>query len=307
MLLLFLYIFLVRIEATALTVDLFSVPPPAGPNKDYSGNPIYYINDTLDLSWNMSFARADVWIMQDTRPGKEKALDWKAQLAQNISQESLQWIVSYEGMDPSITNVFYFVVDKFEEQDYFTSHYFWIVGEEGASSIPSMTTPISVPLSTSTSTSSTTVISTTSATSSPYLSSAGTTVSMQTTPSSPVPDTSNASAEDNKTSMGLIIAFSIAGTGLVLSGGMVMVMKYAKRRAHKSEKGTEIPVGSSSGSDTASPSYTPVPRNGTQELGGYPRAEAEGDRTMWDHQPQFWRHEISAVSPTLRPSQPVDI
>ncbi|OTA91960.1 hypothetical protein M434DRAFT_32232 [Hypoxylon sp. CO27-5] len=311
MLLLFLSILLVRIKATTLTLDLFTNPPASGKNKDYSGNPTYNINQALELSWNMSFARADVWIYQDSKPGEERALVRQAQLLENTSDESLNWIVSYEGMDPSINNVFYFRVSSSSE-DYstFTSHYFWIVGEEGSSSAPSVPVSTSMlSLSSSSSSSTTTRLSTTlptSSSSSSYSSSTETAVSTQTTPS-PSPDTSTNSTGNNGTSMGLIIAFSISGTGLVLAGGTVMVMKRAKRRARQSEKKTEILHESSLGSDTASSNRMPASRHGTQELEGYPRAEAEGDRTMWDHQPQFWRHEISAVSPTLRPSQPAYI
>ncbi|KAI0835294.1 hypothetical protein F5Y06DRAFT_299715 [Hypoxylon sp. FL0890] len=236
---------------------------------------------------------------QDNKPG-DTMNGTDSVIRENTNIEGLHWIVSYNGLDPSINNAFYFRV--FNDEYSFSSHYIYIVGENVAPSSAS----INISKSTSMLPSSIIVPSATSLTSSSLSSSAGSTTSSHTTASaSPGQIAITESTGMSKKTMAVVIALSIVGAGLFLSLGAVVVCRYAKRRrAHKNITGTGVLADASSSNDAQGSDDSPASMSRLHELQGDPRAEAEGDRTIWDHQPHYWRHEISAVSPAVRTPRP---
>lgn len=49
----------------------FLKPPPEGLNKDYTGNEVYYVGDTLPIRWNKNLTQVNITMFQDNRPGDD--------------------------------------------------------------------------------------------------------------------------------------------------------------------------------------------------------------------------------------------
>ncbi|KAI0169565.1 hypothetical protein GGR52DRAFT_550582 [Hypoxylon sp. FL1284] len=113
-----------RVGAAVAATNTFGDLPTTGPT-----NPLYRVGQSAQLSWTMNFTGAKLTLDQDK--AGDKIGGASAVLLQNTNLQSMRWNVSYEGLDPSISRVFYFTVSDGDNDDNtFSSHYMYIFDEE---------------------------------------------------------------------------------------------------------------------------------------------------------------------------------
>ena len=53
------------VNAVCASSGVFHNPPAAGPERDYSANPIYYVGDTISANWSTSIVNTSLFITQE--------------------------------------------------------------------------------------------------------------------------------------------------------------------------------------------------------------------------------------------------
>ncbi|KAF5531588.1 hypothetical protein FMEXI_12893 [Fusarium mexicanum] len=99
----------------------FLRPWNQGPNKDYSKNQQYTIGSNIILSWSIDFDGPDLQLWQDNLPGDDQGGPWTL-IEESLNVSVYDWVVSYEGLDPSRNPVFYFQLQNGDSTA--ISHYF---------------------------------------------------------------------------------------------------------------------------------------------------------------------------------------
>ncbi|XXH00501.1 auxilin-like clathrin-binding protein required for normal clathrin function [Hypoxylon texense] len=247
--LLLMLLLFVHIGSTVADTNVFDDLPSSGPT-----NPIYSIGEVVQISWSMNFTGAKLTLGQDKAGDKVGGAN--AVIRENTNLQALSWTVSYEGLDPRVSHVFYFTVSN--DEDSFSSHYFYIFNEQPQdASVSSTTTTLTTSASISTSTSPTAASSASS--------------QATTTPSS------------NSTGLS---GGGIAGVTIVATLGTVAVLGAAGffiRRWLMGRRGVAAPGMSENGTGWLYPgdndAMTPTSRS--PRFGDVPIAELHGHRRQY--------------------------
>ncbi|KAF5683069.1 hypothetical protein FDENT_7411 [Fusarium denticulatum] len=99
----------------------FLRPWNQGPNKDYSENQQFTIGSNIILSWSIDFEDPDLQLWQDNLPGDAQGGP-STLIKESLNVSVYDWVVSYEGLDPSRNPVFYFQLQNGDRTA--VSHYF---------------------------------------------------------------------------------------------------------------------------------------------------------------------------------------
>ncbi|KAH9908658.1 hypothetical protein F4778DRAFT_356942 [Xylariomycetidae sp. FL2044] len=119
--------------------DHFLQPWTAGPSNDYTENQNFQLGSTIQLAWSTTFEKNPVLqLRQDSHPEDGVGVPVVV-LDDSVDGSAYTWTVAYHGMNPSLTNVFYFFMQDQSANTLTSSHYFNISGEETSSSATTTT------------------------------------------------------------------------------------------------------------------------------------------------------------------------
>ncbi|KAK6851599.1 hypothetical protein PG995_011724 [Apiospora arundinis] len=247
----------VLLIATAQAGDVLS-PWAAGPNKDYSNNPLLSVGVTITFKWqlNKGTGLCKLRLFQDNFPGDTVAGPW-VDIATNyqdkIKDPIYSWTVTKTKLDPKFNNVYYLLVDNGEDEA--TTHYFNITDTDTPKASSTSTTATSSP----------TVSSTLAPSTSP-------TVLITATVWQTAASTAGTSAENSPPTTGSLVGIIVgvvAALVLLLAGMWWAFLVWKKKKGGRQDTVTPfIPQPATSGNDSNKQG------NGT-EIGGNPMNEAE--------------------------------
>ncbi|KAK4193238.1 hypothetical protein QBC35DRAFT_543148 [Podospora australis] len=289
----------------------FDTPPPSRGVKDYSRNPTYTLGQIIQLQWTMDFTDGTLEIWTDSQP--ETFIEGAgATILKSTNATFYDWKVSYHGIDPTLTNVFYFYLtqpgrDRDGIRTGFSSHYFYIqsgheVAKSSTISSKSVTSSLSSSSAKASSSSTSSASSASSSSGSSIGSSTSTTlITISTTPTSTTTHTSSmssAQAEADQSAnsdstvhhsltMGQAVGAAIGGIiGFILITALAGYAYWQRRRAKRLESAAKAPTnisGLSSGKSSLNAKEMATTETLINELDSWDRPrEAVGTMLYWE-------------------------